>query len=295
MHLTTLLRAGALVSENQPLRLSFTSRKASIPRFGVIVELEFRRRQIAEHIFRVLGHRAPHAFENSRLRHAGRPRGSGDGGCRQRGVPGCCPQRSRGSDSIYRRGRSAGNGTRRNRRRRRPVAGLGAHFAGRSFDGRSFVGFGGDRACSTVSNRSASVAPDNSFFLIAPGPRDPEPFRPCPCGNGGGSAWHSFSTFLYRSAYPPGSRKRPRPPPATDRASAGRRPRARADRRGTAWRFPGSGALDVRAGEHIRDGTSPRADGRHEFSTIAAAKFESASDSITSGRFALPSLCQWPR
>ena len=68
MHHATLLWAGALVFDNQPLGLPFASREVRIPDFGVIVELDFNRRQITEDIFGVLRDRVAGGFERARPR-----------------------------------------------------------------------------------------------------------------------------------------------------------------------------------------------------------------------------------
>ena len=63
MHYTTLLRAGALVFNNQPLGLPLAGRQARIPNFGVIVEMDLDSRQITEDIFGVLRDRVAGGFE----------------------------------------------------------------------------------------------------------------------------------------------------------------------------------------------------------------------------------------
>lgn len=63
MHHAPFLRAGASVSQDQPLGLILARHQLRLPEFLVVVELHFQRWQVAKNVFRVLRDGAPATFQ----------------------------------------------------------------------------------------------------------------------------------------------------------------------------------------------------------------------------------------
>ena len=183
MHHAAFLRASTLISENQLLSLSFASGEVRFPDFCIVVELQFRKRQIAKYILPVLRDRITDAFKGAGF-HSGRAR-----------EPGSAPVPGWQARAAPRRKMKA------------MAADVRANFADRP-----------GRRVRSISDRPARLEPGNSF----PGrPREdpaPEDFRP-PVGSEGESGGRSSSTFLCQPAYRSESCRQSRPRAVTDPAS----------------------------------------------------------------------------